>query len=81
MARVGWVFTALVLSLVLYYVLDEAGALLGMLTTSGAFYPTYATYRILLLPVAAIIVFRIFWSRITGTAKRSLATLNRLLAR
>ena len=73
-ANFAWICLAIILSFVAYYVLEfilifGGEALMG----AQAFFKTgIPDYRILLFPIAAIIVFSIFWSRIKPTVKARL---------
>jgi H+/Cl- antiporter ClcA len=64
--NIGWILGALVLTFVLYYLLETVFFIVGDLAVgavnlenSGA-----TDWRILLLPLAGYIVFRVLWSRI-----------------
>jgi hypothetical protein len=67
-AKVGWVLLALVLTLVVYYALETlyfivGDSLVGAISFENSGAPDW---RILLLPIAGFIAFRLLWSRIRG---------------
>jgi hypothetical protein len=69
----AWLCLAVFLTFIGYYVLEIALIATGeLLMGSVGFFKTgLPDYRILLLPIAAIIVFRAFWPKIKPTVRRS----------